>query len=263
MIGKTVFESYIPKQSQDEQILLDVKNLNNEKLKNISFEVKYGEIIGFYGLLGAGKTELASAIFGADTYKGEIIFNGKKLHNSPYKAIKAGIALVPEERRTQGLFTILTIRNNIPVMNMGKISRAGFINTYKEIKASMEYIDKLRIATNTIEKQASKLSGGNQQKVVFSKCLFADADLLVLDEPTRGIDVGAKSEIYNIIRQLSKEGKSIIIFSSELHEILNICDRIFLMYDGKIKTEIKNGPDVNREEIVHIVTGGEVVCNPV
>jgi len=263
MIGKTVFESYIPKQSQDEQILLDVKNLNNEKLKDISFKVKYGEIIGFYGLLGAGKTELASAIFGADTYKGEIIFNGKKLHNSPYKAIEAGIALVPEERRTQGLFTILTIRNNIPVMNMGKISRAGFINTSKEIKASMEYIDKLRIATNTIEKQASKLSGGNQQKVVFSKCLFANADLLVLDEPTRGIDVGAKSEIYNIIRQLSKEGKSIMIFSSELHEILNICDRIFLMYDGKIKTEIKNGPGVNREEIVHIVTGGEVVCNPV
>ena len=257
MIGKTVFESYIPKKLQDEQILLEVKNLNNDKLNDISFEVKRGEIVGFYGLLGAGKTELASAIYGVDTYKGEIIYNGKKLHNSPDKAIEAGIAMIPEERRTQGLFTILTIRNNIPVMNMRKISRAGFINTSKEVKASMEYIGKLRIATNTIEKQTSKLSGGNQQKVVFSKCLFADSDLLILDEPARGIDVGAKSEIYNIIRQLSKEGKSIMIFSSELNEILNVCDRIFLMFNGKIKVEIRNGPGIDREKIIHIVTGGE------
>ena len=146
---------------------------------------------------------------------------------------------------------------------MKKISRAGFINVNREIKASAEYVDKLSIATNTIEKQASKLSGGNQQKVVFSKCLFADADLLMLDEPTRGIDVGAKSEVYNIIRKLSKEGKPIMIFSSELQEIVNICDRIFLMYDGDIKTEIKNGPDIDSEEIFHIVTGGEVVCDPV
>ncbi len=263
MIGKTVFESYVPRQLQKEQTLLEVKNLTTDKLNDISFEVKHGEIVGFYGLVGAGKTELARAVFGADTYKGEIIFNGKKLRNSPDKVIRAGIALVPEERRTQGLFTILTIRNNIPVMNMKKISRAGFINVNREIKASAEYVDKLRIATNTIEKQASKLSGGNQQKVVFSKCLFADADLLMLDEPTRGIDVGAKSEVYNIIRELSKEGKPIMIFSSELQEIVNICDRIFLMYDGDIKAEIKNSPDINSEEIFHIVTGGEIVCDPV
>ena len=263
MIGKTVFESYIPRQLDKEEILLEVKNITTDKLNDISFKVKHGEIVGFYGLVGAGKTELARAVFGADAYKGEIIFKGKKLHNSPDKTIKAGIALVPEERRTQGLFTILTIRNNIPVMNMKKISKFGFINTNKEIKTSTEYIDKLKIATDTIEKQASKLSGGNQQKVVFSKCLFADSDLLILDEPTRGIDVGAKSEIYNIIRQLSKEGKSIMIFSSELPEIVNICDRIFLMYDGDIKTEIKNGPDVNSEEIFHIVTGGEIVCDSI
>jgi ribose transport system ATP-binding protein len=263
MIGKTVFESYVPRQLQKEQTLLEVKNLTTDKLNDISFEVKHGEIVGFYGLVGAGKTELARAVFGADTYKGEIIFNGKKLRNSPDKVIGAGITLVPEERRTQGLFTILTIRNNIPVMNMKKISRAGFINVNREIKASAEYVDKLSIATNTIEKQTSKLSGGNQQKVVFSKCLFADADLLMLDEPTRGIDVGAKSEVYNIIRKLSKEGKPIMIFSSELQEIVNICDRIFLMYDGDIKAEIKNSPDINSEEIFHIVTGGEIVCDPV
>jgi len=260
MIGKTLFESYIPKETQSSQTLLEVKNLTTDKLNNISFEIKKGEIVGFYGLVGAGKTEIARAVFGVDSYKGEIIFKGKKLYNSPDKAIDAGIALVPEERRSQGLFTVLTIRENISVMNMQKISRAGFINHIKEKNVSAEYINKLRIVTNTMEKQASKLSGGNQQKVVFSKCLFADSDLLILDEPTRGIDVGAKSEIYNIIRQLSKEGKSIMMLSSELPEIVNICDRIFILFDGDMKAEMKNSRDINCEEIIHIATGGEVVC---
>jgi len=263
MIGKTIFEKYIPKESQTGQVLLEVKNITTDKLKDISFEVKRGEVVGFYGLVGAGKTELARAIFGADPYKGEIVFKGRKLSNSPDKAIEAGIALVPEERRSQGLFTVLTIRNNIPVMNMKKISRSGFINSTKEKRVAADYIEKLRIVTNTMEKQASKLSGGNQQKVVFAKCLFADTDLLILDEPTRGIDVGAKSEIYNIIRQLSGEGKSILIFSSELTEIVNICDRIFLMYDGDMKAEMQNSDDINSEEIIHIATGGVVECKTV
>ena len=188
---------------------------------------------------------------------GEIIFKGQKLKAAPDKAIKAGITLVPEERRTQGLFTILTIRSNVPVMNMAKISRGGFITDVLEQNAAVEYVDKLKIATNTIEKEAAKLSGGNQQKVVLAKCLFADADLLMLDEPTRGIDVGAKSEIYSIIRQLSKEGKTIIIFSSELPEVMNICDSIYLLYDGSLKSVIRNGCDVNSEQILHVVTGGE------
>jgi len=256
MIGKTVFEIYQPRENQSEDKILEVKNVSNHKLNNISFNVRKGEIAGFYGLVGAGKTELARAIYGADEYRGEIIFKGRKLQPSPDKAIAAGIALVPEERRTEGLFTLLTIRGNIPVMNMKKISRNGFINSAKERKSTLEYIDKLRIATSGTEKEASKLSGGNQQKVVFSKCLFADSDLLLLDEPTRGIDVGAKSEIYGIIRQLSKEGKSIMIFSSELPEIVNICDSIFLLYDGSIKANLTNGVDINTEMIIHTVTGG-------
>jgi len=141
-------------------------------------------------------------------------------------------------------------------MNMKKISRNGFINDVMERNVTLEYVDKLKIATNSIEKEASKLSGGNQQKVVLSKCLFADADLLMLDEPTRGIDVGAKSEIYSLIRQLSKEGKTIIIFSSELPEVMNICDSIHLLYDGSLKSTLQNGPKVNSENILHIVTGG-------
>ncbi len=192
-----------------------------------------------------------------DDYEGEILFKGKRLIASPDKAIDAGIALVPEERRTQGLFTILTIRSNVPAMNLAAISRSGFIDSARERRITKEYIDRLRIATNSTEKEASKLSGGNQQKVVISKCLFAEADLLMLDEPTRGIDVGAKSEIYSIIRGLAKEGKSIILFSSELPEIVNICDTIYLLYDGSLKATMRNGCDLDCEKILNTVTGGE------
>lgn len=257
MIGKAVYEHYIPRDLEQAGDLLVAKDLHNKKLKDISFNVKRGEIVGFYGLVGAGKTELARAIYGADKYTGEITFKGAKLQHSPDKTIRAGIAMVPEERRSQGLFTILTIRNNIPVMNMQKISNAGFINSGKERSSSLEYIKKLGVITSSTEKEAAKLSGGNQQKVVFSKCLFADTELLILDEPTRGIDVGAKSEIYKIIRQLSGEGKSIIFCSSELPEIMNMCDRIFLLYDGHLKAEMANSKDIQSEQIIHIVTGGE------
>jgi ribose transport system ATP-binding protein len=259
MIGKTVFEQYTPKEDPAREVVLQARHLSNHKLQDISFDVRAGEIVGFYGLVGAGKTELARAIYGVDHYSGEILFKGKKLQSAPDKAIAAGIALVPEERRSQGLFTILTIRGNVPVMNMEKISRHGFINSAAERNVTVEYIDKLKIATNSTEKEAAKLSGGNQQKVVLSKCLFADADLLMLDEPTRGIDVGAKSEIYSIIRQLSKEGKSIMIFSSELPEIMNICDTIYLLFDGSLKATMPNGDDIDSEKIIHIVTGGEEV----
>jgi ribose transport system ATP-binding protein len=256
MIGKTVFEQYTPRDEECPDTLLEVRHLSNHRLNDISFDIHAGEIAGFYGLVGAGKTELARAIYGADPYEGEILFKGKKLQPAPDKAIAAGIALVPEERRSQGLFTILTIRSNVPVMNMGKVSRGGFINDATERKITLEYVDKLKIATNTIEKEAAKLSGGNQQKVVLSKCLFADADLLMLDEPTRGIDVGAKSEIYNLIRQLSREGKTIIIFSSELPEVMNICDSIYLLYDGSLRSTLRNNCDVDSEQILHVVTGG-------
>lgn len=257
MIGKTVFEQYTPSGRDCPDTILEVRHISNHRLNDISFEIHAGEIAGFYGLVGAGKTELARAIYGVDTYEGEILFKGEKLKPSPEKAIAAGIALVPEERRSQGLFTILTIRGNVPVMNMGKISRHGFINDTTERNVTLEYVEKLKIATSSIEKESGKLSGGNQQKVVLSKCLFADADLLMLDEPTRGIDVGAKSEIYNLIRKLSREGKTIIIFSSELPEVMNICDSIYLLYDGSLKSTLRNNCDVNSEQILHVVTGGE------
>lgn len=257
MIGKTVFEQYTPREGECTDAILEVRHLTNHKLNDISFDVRAGEIAGFYGLVGAGKTELARAIYGVDEYEGQISFKGKELQHSPDKAIAAGIALVPEERRSQGLFTILTIRGNVPVMNMRNISHNGFISGARERQVTLDYIDKLRIATDSTEKEAAKLSGGNQQKVVLSKCLFADADLLMMDEPTRGIDVGAKSEIYSLIRQLSREGKSIMVFSSELPEIMNLCDSIYLLYDGSLKATLRNSCDIDSESIIHIVTGGE------
>jgi len=257
MIGKTVFEGYEAREGEKKDVVLEVKNLCNHKLKDVSFQVRQGEIVGFYGLVGAGKTELARAIYGADPYRGEVTFRGRKLSPRPDKVIEAGIALVPEERRSQGLFTILTVRGNVPVMNMAKVSRHGFIDGAAERRVTLEAIEKLRIATSSIEKETAKLSGGNQQKVVFGKCLFADADLLMLDEPTRGIDVGAKSEIYGIIRRLSREGKSILVFSSELPEIVNLCDTIQLLYDGELKATLENGRGVDSQQIMHVVTGGQ------
>ncbi len=257
MIGKTVFEEYVPRDVKSTEVVLQVNNLSNHKLHDISFDLKKGEIAGFYGLVGAGKTELARAIYGVDDYQGEVIFKNNKLEQSPHEAIEAGIALVPEERRSQGLFTMLTIRGNTTVMNMKEISRNGFINSAKERKVTAEYIKKLQIATSGSEKEVAKLSGGNQQKVVFSKCLFADTDMLLLDEPTRGVDVGAKSEIYHIIRELAEEGKSILIFSSELPEIVNICDSIYLLYEGDMMCKLENGPDIDIEAILHTAACGE------
>jgi len=256
MIGKTVIEAYTPKEKPAEELLLELKDVCNHKLRNVSLRVNRGEIVGFYGLIGAGKTELARAIYGADEYSGEIRLNGEKLGKSPEKTIRAGIALVPEERRTQGLFTLLTIKQNISAMNLTRISKLGMINAMQERNTAKDYIAKLNIKTDSMDKETSKLSGGNQQKVVFSKCLFANADLLILDEPTRGIDVGAKAEIYAIVRGLVEQGKTILFFSSELPEILNSCDRIFLLYEGEIKAELQNGIDINSQDIIHIVTGG-------
>jgi len=256
MIGKAVYEQYVRRDLSEAEVLLEARGLRNGKLKDVSFEVKRGEIVGFYGLVGAGKTELARAIYRADECAGEIVFKGRKLEQATDKVIGAGIAMAPSERRSEGLFTLLTVRSNIPVMNMRRISNAGFIDARAEKSATHEYIDKLGVVTNSTEKEVAKLSGGNQQKVVFAKCLFADADLLILDEPTRGVDVGAKSEIYKIIWRLSNAGKSIILCSSELPEIMNMCDRIFLLHDGRVRRELNNGPDVDTRELLHICTGG-------
>jgi len=259
MIGRTVFQSYTPSTTVRKEAVLTAKGLTNNLLKNVSFHINRGEIVGFYGLVGAGKTEIARALFGADEVSGSILFKDRKIGRSPKDTIAAGIALVPEERRTQGLFTELSIRQNIPVMNLHRMSDRGIFRALDEQTAAVDYVNQLSIATDSIDKQVKKLSGGNQQKVVLAKCLFSQADLLLLDEPTRGVDVGAKTEIYDIIRSLAGEGKSVAVFSSELEEVLGICDRIFLLYSGSLKSEIINNADVDVSHILNIVTGGEGV----
>lgn len=259
MIGRTVFQSYTPSTTVRNEAVLTAKGLTNKLLKDVSFHINRGEIVGFYGLVGAGKTEIARALFGADEVSGSILFKGQEIGRSPKDTIAAGIALVPEERRTQGLFTELSIRQNIPVMNLHRMSDRGIFRALDEQTAAVDYVNQLSIATDSIDKHVKKLSGGNQQKVVLAKCLFSQADLLLLDEPTRGVDVGAKTEIYDIIRSLAGEGKSVAVFSSELEEVLGICDRIFLLYSGSLKSEVINGADVDVSHILNIVTGGEGV----
>ncbi len=258
MLGKAVREEYVPNKVDMCAKVLEVKNLSNNKLKDISFNVHRGEVVGVYGLVGAGKTELARALFGLDSFEGEVIYGGEKIKlKTPREAIDLGISLVPEERRTEGLFTLLTIKANIPAMDLAKISKGGIKSSKAEKQSAKDYIKKMNIITTSEEKQVAMLSGGNQQKIVFAKCLFADSNFMLLDEPTRGVDVGAKEEIHKIVRELSAQGKTIMVFSSELPEILNLCDKIILLYDGQLKAEFVNGEQLDSENIVHIVTGGE------
>lgn len=258
MIGKVIVEDYVSNEVDENVKLIELKGVSNQKLKNISFDLHKGEILGFYGLIGAGKTEIARAIFGADKYEGQILIDGKDAKvTTPRKAIANGIALVPEERRTQGICTSLSIAVNTPMMNYDTVSKNGLLNKKKQNELAVEYIEKIGTACRDENQSVAYLSGGNQQKVVLAKCLNANPKVLLLDEPTRGVDVGAKQEIYHIIRQMVKDGCSAIVFSSELPEILGLCDRIGLLYDGEIKTFLKNDENIETRQIMSIVTGGE------
>ena len=260
MLGKIIVQSYQPNQVDYSHKVMEVRNICNHKLKNISFTVHRGEVVGFYGLVGAGKTEIARALFGADACEGEMILDEKEVKiKDPGEAIRMGISMVPEERRTQGLFLGLSVKENIPLMNYRRISRFGVYDKRKLKNMALRYIRELKIATSDEEKPVALLSGGNQQKVVLAKCLNAESKIMLLDEPSRGVDIGAKDEIFGIIRKLSKDGVSSIVFSSELPEILALCDTIYLLYEGEIKARlcnsIENKPD--SEYIMNISTGGQ------
>jgi ribose transport system ATP-binding protein len=256
MLGKVVAERYIPGGADRGAPVLAVSHVSTAKLKDVSFSVGKGEILGFYGLIGSGKTEIARAIFGLDAKQGTVEIDGVPVViETPRDAIGRGIALVPEERRSEGLFAKLSIRENIPLMNIRSISRYGIFSGRKERQLARSFMGKVRIIARDESQAVEKLSGGNQQKVVLSKCINADSRILLMDEPTRGIDVGAKEEIHNLIRDLARAGTAVIVFSSELPEVLNLCDRIALLYDGRIQDVIANGPRVDSEQIMHVVTG--------
>jgi ribose transport system ATP-binding protein len=258
MLGKVVLEEYIPSKNIQAEKLVEARHIVTPKLHDVSFELRKGEILGFYGLVGAGKTEVARVLYGLDPYQGEILFRGVPMAITGVPtALKTGITLIPEERRQDGIFGQLSIRANIPMMRMEKVLRNGIINRARENQLADSYIKNLSVATNTREKKVAQLSGGNQQKVVISKCLNRESDVLLMDEPTRGIDVGAKREIHDIIRELAGQGKGIIVFSSELPEIVHLCDRIVLMSEGRVRAVLDNGTDIDSDRIMALVAGGE------
>jgi len=257
MLGKIIVEDYVPSNFDRTKVVISAKNVSNRKLKNISFDLYKGEILSFYGLIGSGKTEIARVLFGLDDSNGSIEVSGnKKKINNPAAAIRTGITLVPEERRTLGLCTELSISANIPMMNYSPILSGRLVNDSKVGKLARGFIEKLRIMCRNENQSITFLSGGNQQKVVIAKCLNSNPNILLLDEPTRGVDVGAKQEIFAIIRELARQGNSVVVFSSELHEVLNLCDRIGLLYDGELKEIMENNDSVDQERIMQIVTGG-------
>ena len=234
------------------ETVLEVKHLvRNRVLKDISFEVKAGEVFGISGLVGAGRTELARAILGIDRYdSGEVYVKGRKVHyRNLREAINDGLGLIPEDRKLQGLVQIMSIKKNICMVNINKIIKGGMIQKKLEQKYAEEYSQKLHVAAPNVDVQVQNLSGGNQQKVVIAKWLMQESDILFLDEPTRGIDVGAKAEIYRLINEIVKEGKTVIMISSEMPEILGMCDRIMIMHEGRKMGELSR-EEANQEKIM-------------
>ena len=232
------------------------KDFNTSILKNVSLEAYEGEILGLAGLVGAGRTETVRALFGADKLiSGEIYLHGKKVKiSSPRDAIKYGIGLIPEDRKKQGVLLGLSIRHNISFANLNEIKKNNIISMSKDIKASKKYIEALEIKTPSEEQLAGLLSGGNQQKVVLAKWLFRNSDILIFDEPTRGIDVGAKQEIYKLMIELVAQGKVIIMISSDMPELIGMSDRIIVMHKGEIKGSLTRN-DFSQETILSLASG--------
>lgn len=256
MVGRDIGDYYIRSQPPEKKIpVLKVKNLCGSKFHNVSFTLYQGEVLGFAGLVGAGRTELMRAIFGADRYfSGEIYVDGKKcVFTHPRDAVARGIALVPEDRRKQGVFLDVSVRDNISSVSLRHRAKGGFINFPEERRISAEYLKKLRIKTPSDQEFVRYLSGGNQQKVVLAKWLAEKSRILILDEPTRGIDVNAKAEIYKLICEYIREGGSVVMVSSELPEVVGISQRIVVMHAGRI-TAVVEGERMTEETIMYYAT---------
>ena len=251
MVGREMGQEYPKEVGNVGGTILEVKNLSRGILQDISFEVKSGEVFGISGLVGAGRTELARAILGIDKPEsGEVYVRGKKVHYRTFAdAIRDGLGLIPEDRKLQGLVQIMSVKRNTTLVNMKRVLRAGVISSSLEEKLSKQYADKLHVVTPSMETEVQYLSGGNQQKVVIAKWLFQNSEILFLDEPTRGIDVGAKAEIYRLINRMAKEGKTIIMISSEMPELRGMCDRIMVMHEGHKMGEL-NAAEATQAKIM-------------
>ena len=258
MVGRVIYED--PKQEsavpKDAPVVLKVEHLNAGRMvQDVSFELRKGEILGFSGLMGAGRTETARAIFGADPKEsGDIYINGEKVTiNSPEDAVKYGIGYLSEDRKRYGIVVQKTVAENTTMANLLNFMKGLFIDEKKEVEVTEEYVKVLETKTPSVDQLVVNLSGGNQQKVVVAKWLCKDSDILIFDEPTRGIDVGAKNEIYKLMNKLAGEGKSIIMISSEMTEILRMSDRIVVMCEGK-KTGELDISEASQEKIMNLAT---------
>jgi len=258
MVGRAIFGE--PKTAsnvaKDASVVLKCENLNRGKaVKDVSFELRKGEILGFSGLMGAGRTEVARLIFGADKKdSGKIFINGKEVTiNTPQDAVAQGIGYLSEDRKRYGLIVDKSVEENTVISSLNDFVKGFFIDKAKSKEVSKKYVESLKTKTPSVSQLVKKLSGGNQQKVVIAKWLVRNSDILIFDEPTRGIDVGAKSEIYALMEKLAKEGKSIIMISSELPEVLRMSDRVIVMCEGRI-TGILDIAEANQEVIMQSAT---------
>lgn len=256
MVGRELNQTYPDKNYSIGETIMEIKQLYGNGDQNISFSLRKGEILGLAGLVGCGRTELARVIFGADKMdKGEILIHGKKVHiQLPKDAIGHGIGLIPEDRKLQGCFLEKQIRWNISIANIRELSTRWIIDTKKETSQALSYKDLLNIKTPSLEQMTKNLSGGNQQKVVLAKTLATNSEILIFDEPTRGIDVGAKHEIYNLMVKLASEGKAILMITSDMPELLGMSDRILILHEGKISGEL-NKKDFTQDRILELASG--------
>jgi methyl-galactoside transport system ATP-binding protein/inositol transport system ATP-binding protein len=259
MVGRNVDEMFPKVPCCIGDVRLEVKNLTaGNTFRDISFTVRKGEILGIAGLVGAGRTEVIEALFGIrHTSAGEVFIDGQKVTiTSPRDAIKNGMALLTEDRRTDGIFPMLTILDNMTTSNISKYkNKAGLLKGKEMVEDGNKFIQALSIKTPGLYQQMQNLSGGNMQKVLVARWLLTEPDILFLDEPTRGIDVGAKSEIHKIITNLAGQGKSIIMVSSELPEVMGMSDRIMVMHEGKLTGILENTKELTQTEIMKYATG--------
>ncbi len=258
MVGRTVNIRFKERKSEIGEVVFSVENLTAAGVfENISFDLRRGEILGVSGLVGAGRTEMARAIFGIDRVdSGEMQILSKKckMPKSPKEALKLGIGFLPEDRKDQGLVLLMSIQANITMTSLAK-NKHNFAIKFKEERGTVDnYVDKLSIKTPSIEQLAQNLSGGNQQKVVIAKWLASESKILIFDEPTRGIDVGAKAEIYDLMNELVAQGYSIIMISSELPEVIGMSDRVMVMHEGKIAGVFDKG-EITPEAVMSYATG--------
>ena len=269
MVGRPMDDRYPSREHKvHQEVGLEVKNwtvhhpLYHEKIvdNKVSFKVHRGEVIGFSGLQGAGRTELAMSIFGRSygtNISGELYLNGQRVElKTPEQAIRRGLAYVTEDRKVNGLILGESIRFNTTLARLDKVCKKGIIDAAEEQKAAEELTEAMGTKTPSIEQKAGNLSGGNQQKVLLGKWMFTEPEVLILDEPTRGIDVGAKYDIYCLINQMVEEGKSVIMISSEMPELIGMCDRIYIMNEGELKGEL-DAKEATQEKIMSYIISAD------